>query len=985
MTESSFIEDYFEETTECFSKFSNKTIVFMQNGLFYELYGYKQNIEGEMEGSHIEAISALCGLTVSQKKGTYLKFPNSIIYMTGIRDYLIESVISTITNEGYTMAIYIQKNDITKSKKRILDKVYSPGTFLSTNTNDVQKTSNYIMCVWLHTYNNMSGKQFIYGISAINILTGDSFLLEKTTIFELTPSTFDEIERILSVYNPSECIFISPFEENIMNIILQYINYKNKNPPYILSTQSVISKKCTTQTYINYLLSLYYGEDTFNTVPEFSTNIIATQSFTYLLYFIRERNPNVIHNIQLPYFLNNIKHLQLANHSLSQLNIIEQSNMDNKEYSSVVKLFNKCVTVMGKRELYNQLTNPTFDVEWLEKEYNMIEYLLNDDNVDMIIPLRKILKDIPDLNKIVRQIIIGDIYPHTFYQLNESLNKIKQLHECIQLLNPLYTYINPTYTYSECTRQIIDLMNIITTKLHISNCRSVQKNITKWIIQPLYSTELDNKTTKYNLYKNEFTILFDYFNKCMQLMLNTDKEICKEIYTDTSGYSIQLTLTRSNSIKPILQSFSEKYSVNKSIEINDKIVYIKDITFHTLNKTTVEIKHPILDKIIEDLLLLNNEIFELSTTLYENIIKEVQTTQIINLKSIAHFIQLFDVILNKSYISNKYNYSKPIIDHTTTNSYVDIKQLRHALSEHIQQNELYVANDISVGFQEKGILIYGTNAVGKTCLIKSLGIAVIAAQSGMYVPCTYMKYVPYQSIMTRIVGNDNIHKGLSTFAVEMIELRTILRYATENSLILGDELCSGTEQESANSIFVAGLQHLFRMKTSFLFATHLHDIVHFDEIKNMYPVLVCKHLSVTYDRELDCLIYDRILKDGSGDRMYGLEVCKSLHLPNQFLDEAFQIRNKYYGNISDKQTVYNSKKIRGMCEICGEKPASEIHHFQEQHKADKNGYIGTIHKNHPANLASICNDCHNKEHASENTSTKTIRKKTTSGKIIISK
>lgn len=988
MSETNFVEEYFNATNECFQKFSSKTIVFMQNGVFFELYGYKvaeQDKEAsELQGSLIEPISKLCGLNVSLKKGTIPSIPNANVYMTGIRDYVLESMISTITNAGYTMAIYIQKiNDTGKTKKitRVLDKVYSPGTFLSPNDNDTKNTTNYIICVWFHTYNNSSGKQFIYGISAINIVTGESFLLERETTFDITPSTFDEIEQILSIYNPSELILISPFEENIMHSIIQYMSVANMVTPYIISSQSVIAKKCTTQTYIHYLLSIYYGDDTFHTVPEFSTNIIATQSFSYLLYFIRERNPNVIHKMQLPFFLNTMQTVRLANHTLSQLNIIDSE--DKHEFSSVLQLLNKCVTVMGQRCFTKQLTSPTFEVEWIEKEYKMIAFLLESNQVDMLHPLRQILKGLPDLDKMIRQLIIGEISPNTFYQLHTGLTKIRQFHECIQLLNPLYDYIKPNYRYSNWMHTIRYSLAYLSSCLHISNCNGVYKTINKWIIQPLYSSELDSKTTLFQLYKTEFNTFLQQFNKYIKLALHLDSDVCKESYSESTGYTIQMTVAKSNTIKYAILNGNTNASL-KLIVINDKTFDLKDITFYSLTKSIAEVRHPLLNEIQENLVALSQEINDLSSQLYKQIIQNIQTSTVVKeLEDISSFITKTDVIVNKAYLSKKYNYCQPTIDKSRTESYIQTVQLRHALIEHIQQNELYVANDISVGKEERGILIYGTNAVGKTSLIRALGIAVIIAQSGMFVPCSAMTYVPYRSIMSRIIGNDNIHKGLSTFAVEMLELRTILRYSDEHSLILGDELCSGTEQESANSIFVAGLQHLYRAKSSFLFATHLHDIVHFDEISQMEPALVCKHLSVIYDNELDCLVYDRILQPGSGDRMYGLEVCKSLHLPPAFLNEAFDIRNKYYGVSKDKKTTYNANKIRGMCEICGTQMASETHHLQEQKNANEDGFIGTIHKNHTANLASVCNKCHLDMHQQPTTGKKLVRMKTTTGKMVL--
>jgi len=239
------------------------------------------------------------------------------------------------------------------------------------------------------------------------------------------------------------------------------------------------------------------------------------------------------------------------------------------------------------------------------------------------------------------------------------------------------------------------------------------------------------------------------------------------------------------------------------------------------------------------------------------------------------------------------------------------------------------------------------------------------AQCGMFVPCSQFIYKPYNAIYTRICGNDNIFKGLSSFAVEMSELRVILKNADANSLVLGDELCSGTENESALSIFITSLLHLHKTGTSFIFATHFHEILKFDEMKQM-PKMGIMHMDVFYDREKDRLIYNRKLKPGNGSQMYGLEVCKSMYLQDEFIENAYLIRNKYFketvGTLSNKASKYNAKKIRGKCEMCGMKTGEEIHHINQQKDAAKNGYIGNIHKNHPANLMSVCEECHDKHH-----------------------
>jgi DNA mismatch repair protein MutS len=200
----------------------------------------------------------------------------------------------------------------------------------------------------------------------------------------------------------------------------------------------------------------------------------------------------------------------------------------------------------------------------------------------------------------------------------------------------------------------------------------------------------------------------------------------------------------------------------------------------------------------------------------------------------------------------------------------------------------------------------------------------------------------------------------------MCELRTILKMATKNSIILGDELCSGTDSNSALSIFTAGLEKLSAKNSTFIFATHFHEITEYDEITNLSKIKMM-HMEVVYNSANDCLEYNRKLQMGPGTSMYGLEVCKSLGLPADFTERAHNIRLKYNpgasGALSQKKSNYNAKKVRGLCEMCNVKPGIDIHHLQYKSRADNDtGYIEDFDKNHPANLANVCKDCHDSIH-----------------------
>jgi DNA mismatch repair protein MutS len=204
---------------------------------------------------------------------------------------------------------------------------------------------------------------------------------------------------------------------------------------------------------------------------------------------------------------------------------------------------------------------------------------------------------------------------------------------------------------------------------------------------------------------------------------------------------------------------------------------------------------------------------------------------------------------------------------------------------------------------------------------------------------------------------------MSTFTVEMSELRTVLRMTDAHSLILGDELCSGTETTSAVSIFVAGVQHFLSQHSSFLFATHFHEMATYTEITSQSRVCV-KHMAVQYVPHLDALVYTRTLMPGSGTNTYGLEVCKSMHMPTAFLEQAYVLRNKYHGTPHETSPLlqstshFNARKIVSMCERCNLRPATQVHHLHPQHMTSHVSF----HKHHVANLQNVCDACHDACH-----------------------
>ena len=999
-TEDKLHQEYAKYTKENEEKYGKKTMVLLHNGKFFEVYGVQSIETGEYQDTKILEFYEVTQAVIAPRPGVMDKFGK--VMMAGVPTPQLDKYLQILLDNGYTVCVYLQEDEQEKGKKfkRFLDKVYSPGTFISCDTDSSPRITNNVMSIWMHLSKPLSRSKvsrirenITYGVSVVNIFTGKSAIFESQTPFIMTNTTFDELERYVSVYSPSEVILLSPFDNVEIQKIIQYTGIKTQTI-HKVDTRDITNQKvvnCENQRYIKKILSSFYNDETFDLCSEFHENIMATQSFCYLLNFIQEHNPDLVRKISIPTFNNTSDRMVLANHTLMQLNIIDDGNHNHGQYSSVLSFLNKCCSSIGKRKLQYQITNPTFDEDWLNQEYLMISIMI--ENYFMVETFRKILLKIKDIEKIIRQIVIKKIYPSSVAHLYKSIECVHQINTCLYESNDICNYFCNEFEHGENSYEYIENMCSNVTKfieknLVIEFCEktSSMTNFENNIIQRGVSEKLDLANDEYSKCKETFLTIRNYLNELMQKNeKSSDLDYISMQKKEKTGEYLQITTVRSKKLHAILTGIITKSTSEGKIVLDNNIcINLSEIKFKSAgsSSTTMDIESPQLIHLNKKMLELKETINILISEAYLKVLNELEIKWLDELEKITTYIAKVDVLQCKTYLAKQYNYCRPEIDSESVCSYMNASDMRHCLIEQIQQNEIYVTNDLCLGKDEKGILLYGTNAVGKTSLIRSNGVTVIMAQSGMYVPCSKFIYKPYTAIYSRILGNDNIFKGLSTFAVEMSELRVILKMSDENSLILGDELCSGTETESALSIFVSGIMELNKKRSSFIFATHFHEILNFEEVTQLSSV-VTKHMAVYYDRGLDCLVYDRKLKDGSGPRIYGLEVCKSLYLEDDFLEQAYGLRNKYYpetkGILSSPSTIYNARKLKSvLCEKCGINKAEEVHHLQQQKDANDNGFIGSFHKNHPANLENVCQECHDKIHAYKDEK-KVVRKKTTKG------
>lgn len=489
----------------------------------------------------------------------------------------------------------------------------------------------------------------------------------------------------------------------------------------------------------------------------------------------------------------------------------------------------------------------------------------------------------------------------------------------------------------------------------------------------------------------------------------------------------------------LLKHFADNRHSNCDIECpatHEKHVLNTDIfEVRSLTSTTSHIIHPRIQEWCEALRAADAKLRSSSRALFSQLMERVFRENEDGMIRIIDMLAHTDFFCACASNALRYRHRRPVIRDTSTSpsssSWLRAKGLRHPIVEIVNQNTPHVPNDISLGCEVHaqstrpphthtdahavvagelgeqpaegvgcqrqedrrhdkdvdhtdahggpcGMLLYGMNAAGKSCLMKAVAIAVVMAQAGMCVSAEELELCPFDKVFTRIQSYDDISRGQSTFMVEMSELRNILKRCDSHSLAIGDEVCSGTESVSALAIVGSALKYLLDRNVPFLFATHLHELATLlfsdREGCGVRPtdLRVC-HLRVTYDPLAKRLVYDRKLCEGQGATVYGLEVCKALDMDAEFLDSAHALRRTILdgdgGAPPDawhaRPSRYNARVLMDACGVCKRRAATETHHIRPQKEADQDGYIGSFHKNSAFNLVPLCEKCHDAVHRGE--------------------
>ncbi|WP_294956377.1 DNA mismatch repair protein [Sulfurovum sp.] len=931
------LQRYFEE------KYGKDALVLMEIGTFFETYEVNND---DLKIGKAKEIAELLNIQLTRKSKAILENSLSNPLLAGVPAVSIDRYLSRlIATKKYTIIVIKQKGEM-PNVKRYVANIISPGTnfeYLS------EPNENNIVSLIIDQNTGI----YSVGYAAIDVSTGKTICNEIHSTRDDKTYALDEAFNLLQTYSTSEVIITIENKEIDREWIIHYLE--------LSSIHYSINTKRFKIGFQNELFTRIFEINSFLSAIEYldlERHPYTTESLAILMDFIIEHDESIIEKMNRPQFLGNNRYMYIGNNAMEQLSVISRDPAD----TTLLDLIDKTSTAFGKRLLKERLLNPICDRELLEERYALTEKLLP--NIDRF---ETHLKQIYDLERIARRIKLQKLHPVELTYIAMSLESILKLLEdakengldidgrLLDESREILTVLEETFELNVCARFRIEQIN---------------DNIFKSGIYPAIDTIVKKQQYEVDKMDRVAAHVETLFNKDKLFSGNT--KYATVSYLESEGYYLNLTKNRFTLI--------EKELKNSFVTIDNQHHFFKDFQYKYL-KNTVKVQAPLFEEITRSYETAQVKLISLVKQRYLESLDMLENRFSLLLDNLIAFIANIDVAISNAKCSKSMNLSRPIIEE---GNFYEAIGLRHPIIEANDERGIYVPNDMFLGENNNpvhnhitlnasdeedvyGVLLYGINSSGKSSLMKSIGLSIVLAQAGFFVPAAELRFGLYNKLFTRIVSKDNLYKGLSTFAIEMLELKNIFNRADERSLILGDEISQGTETESALAIVSSAILKLISLKSTFIFATHLHQLGNIPQLQHL-DHLIFLHLGIKYDESNDTLIYNRVLQLGQGDSLYGLEFAKSLHMDKNFLQTAQRIREDLNRSGSDikklqkqKSSKYNKALYLSKCALC-DANVEDVHHIAEQKEANRDGQIDHFHKNHKYNLIPLCKKHHKLVH-----------------------
>lgn len=574
------------------------------------------------------------------------------------------------------------------------------------------------------------------------------------------------------------------------------------------------------------------------------------ESIKHLLSYLISTQKRSLNYLQKINIINTKSYLKLDINARRNLELTSSLRLKERTYS-LLWLLDKTKTAMGSRMLKNWIENPLVDKNEINKRYDTVEKL----ETEFILKeeLREYLYQVYDLERLSGRIGYGNTNGRDLLQLKNSLKVLPNIKSILDNLK-----------YEKTIETLDDLYELLQNSIDEDAPVTIKEG---GIIKSGFNLELDELKENRSSGK-DFVIKME-----IEERNRTGIKNLKVGYNKIFGYYIEVSKSNIGLIK-------EEYN------------YIRKQTLANCERYVT----PLLKEKEALILGAEEKIINLEYNLFIEIKNKVQT-YIKRIQNIAKVIAEIDVLQSFATISEENNYIRPII---TDKRIVEIIDNRHPVVEKVLETP-FVPNDILMDEKTNILIITGPNMAGKSTYMREFAITVIMAQIGCFVPAKKCTLPIFDQIFTRIGASDDLVSGDSTFMVEMKEANEAITNATNNSLIIFDELGRGTATYDGLSLAQAIIEYIHNnIKCKTLFSTHYHELTkledHFENLKNVHVSALEENGNITFLHKI---------KNGSVDKSYGIHVAKLANLPKSLIKRANEILNDYEsnGNIEIKNQI----------------------------------------------------------------------------------
>lgn len=684
-------------------------------------------------------------------------------------------------------------------------------------------------------------------------------LVERDVVQIITPGAFmdvsnDDNNYTVAVDETDYCYILayadlSTGEINVMNVekdISSLISELDNILTHEIVVKSTFDKEAiATITSKRKILISYEDNDEitleFEGVLQEVKDLYQMRAIMRLINYFRKTQKRSLDYLQVAHVIKTNKALQIDSYSRLNLELTRTIRSDEK-YGSLYWLLDNTKTAMGGRLLKQWISKPSSDINEIIARQDMIQSFI--DNFMIRNDVRVMLDEVYDLERLIARISFGNANGRDLLQLKTSLKPLPTLKDALSKLNNAHIddIANKFSNFD-------DLVDLIEKAISEDAPITIKEG---GIFKPGYSSELDE------------IIALSHGGKKWVAELEEKERERTGIKTLRIGYN---------------RVFGYYIEVSKG-----QIDQIKDEWGYQRKQTTVNGERYITEELKEkEALILNADErrMRLEYDLFVDIRKKVQDkTQLI--QRLANNLAVIDVIASLAEVSSSNNFIRPKFNFERR---INIIEGRHPVIEKVLKEKFYVANDVNLDSNTDVLLITGPNMGGKSTYMRELAIIVVMAQMGCFVPAKEADLMVFDQIFTRIGASDDLVSGQSTFMVEMNETNHALRHATENSLLIFDEIGRGTATFDGMALAQAIIEYITaRIHAKTMFSTHYHELT---ELDKEIPSLKNVHVCVKENDDEITFLYK--IKEGTMNKSYGINVARLAKLPNELLSRAKEI------------------------------------------------------------------------------------------------